>query len=88
MSKDEKLIERIETYPTRTDIRFYELSQYLKKYGFDCKKRNGGSHHVFKHRSAIHLQVVIPAHDKNAIIKKAYVLEAINVVTCLKEEEV
>ena len=52
------------------------------------KKNNGGSHRVFRHSSKKYLRITIPVHDKNSIVKKAYVLEAIEVVARLKEEGV
>lgn len=72
MSKDDKLIEKIEQRPTRHDITYEELEKYYKLHGFFPEKYKGTSHVMFKNKEGIRVSV-----PKKNIVKPTYVKQAV-----------
>lgn len=74
MSKNEKLIRKVENYMSGDSISFKELEKYLLLNGFSEKPQNGTSHIIFTH-ALIDRPLVIPKHGNN--VKGAYVKQAV-----------
>ena len=80
----DKIINRIEANPYRSDISFDEIKRYLEHFGFkELPNRGKGSHHVFYKDGCEPL--VIPVHGKT--IKAAYVHISVKAVKTSEERE-
>ncbi|MEG0416412.1 MAG: type II toxin-antitoxin system HicA family toxin [Erysipelothrix sp.] len=75
MTSRDKLIEKIESNPIRTDVTLKEVSKYLGFFGFE-KARCKGSHAQFVHPSGKAITIV----TNKSTIKPAYIRDAVRLV--------
>ncbi len=78
MSKRAKLLDAMRNNPR--DWRIEELLVVAKQFAIECRN-NGGSHHVFGHKS-VGMDVTVPAHRP---IKPVYIRQFLLLVDAVKE---
>ena len=83
MGKNEKLINKIESKPTRKDITPDELEKYLKIHGFESNRQVGSHKNYINKKAGLVFTVVV---NKNPI-KPCYVKDAVELVSCIKEDK-
>jgi predicted RNA binding protein YcfA (HicA-like mRNA interferase family) len=70
MSKKSKLKEKIMQSPTRKDIRFDELHNFLINEGFVLLKSSGSSHRIYRHDD---FPGIINIQSSNGLVKRYHV---------------
>ena len=85
MTKESKLIEKIESVPIRSDISVQEFNKYLEINGYFLARHDGTSHMQFKHKQTGDI-LTVAYHNKH--VKVAYVKDAIRQIKSHKEEAI
>lgn len=83
MTQKDKLVEKIESKPIKTDITINELDSYLTMFGFICN-HNATSHRVYTHPLTGRV-VVLPDHGAGKQTKAVYVRNAVIAVGEVKQ---
>ncbi len=80
MTKREKRLAKIRNNPK--NVRFNELDQLLRDYGFECRQPRGGSSHYFY--ICGHRRLTVP--KKRPFIKQTYVKQALRQIEEIENE--
>jgi len=84
MTKESKLIEKIESKPPRSDITYSDFEKYLSINDFVLMRHEGTSHATFKHSSGDIITVAY--HGKH--VKVYSIKQAVQIVNSHKEGDV
>ncbi|MFZ5641427.1 MAG: type II toxin-antitoxin system HicA family toxin [Bacillota bacterium] len=80
MTRFDKLYTKIANNPI--DVKFSDLDNILKQYGFECRQPNkGSSHYIYYHQELSEILTIPYARP----IKAIYVKQAIKAIEKLKE---
>lgn len=85
MTKESKLIQRIESLPYRSDITMQDFDKYLKINSFELVRQDATSHKQYKHKISGELMTVA-CHGKH--VKVSYIKQAVEMVRRFKEEDI
>ena len=84
MTKEAKLIAKIESIPHRSDITYEEFQKYLYINGFEMVRHDGTSHMTYKHKAHGDM-LTVAYHGKH--VKVYSIRQAIEIIREHKEDK-